>query len=63
MIEPTEEDRHWALVEAAKPGGFLPHAKSTADLLKILEREGLVVQEMRPVWNATDAGKAAAGRT
>lgn len=51
------DDRIWALKEAAKPSGMVPHAASTAKFLKTMELEGLVRQsDTVPVWFITDAG-------
>lgn len=58
-MEPTLENKIWALEEAAKQGGFMPHAKLTADLLFSLEREGLVREsDVGPFFAITDAGRA-----
>jgi hypothetical protein len=54
------EDIRWALRECDKASGFCPHAKSTVDLLYVMERDGLVRQsEVGPFWHITDAGRVA----
>lgn len=53
------DDRIWALREAAKPSGMMPHAETTAKLLKTMELDGLVRRsQIAPVWNITDEGRA-----
>lgn len=53
------DDRIWALREAMKPGGFVPHAASTAKFLKTMELEGLVREaDTAPVWYITDTGRS-----
>lgn len=57
-MEPSIEDKIWALEEAEKQGGFMPHAKSTADLLMGLVTEGLVRQsDVGPFFSITEAGR------
>lgn len=54
------DDRIWALREASKQSGFMPHARSTVEFLYRLEREGLVRQsDYAPIWFATRLGKEA----
>lgn len=55
-----KEDIQWALRECAQISGFCPNAKSTVDLLHMMERDGLVRQsESSPFWYITDAGRGA----
>jgi hypothetical protein len=56
----TKEDCQWVLKEAATSFGFMPHARSTVDFLRVMERHGLVVESATmPVWFVTDVGRAA----
>lgn len=53
------DDRIWALSEAAKPGGMMPNAETTAKFLKTMELENLVIpSDVAPVWYITDRGRA-----
>lgn len=57
------DDRIWALKEAAKPSGFMPHAASTTKFLKTMELEDLVRQsDVAPVWHITDVGRSELAR-
>lgn len=52
------EDKIWALEEATKPIGFIPHARSSVDLLTSLEGEGLVWCTANGcLWFITDKGR------
>ena len=53
------QDRIWALENAAAPGGWMPHARSTVEFIDVLESEGLLRQsECAPFWHITDKGRA-----
>lgn len=57
------DDRIWALKEAAKPGGFMPHAATTAKFLRTMELEGFVHKsETAPCWCITDEGRGELSR-
>lgn len=53
------KNEQWALEEAAKPGGFMPHEESVAGLLKRLETRGLLGCSRGFVWSITPAGRLA----
>lgn len=53
-----DDNKMWALREAAKPGGFCPNEASVAEFLKSLEHDGLLYRsEQGPFWEITPKGR------